>query len=312
MNCLIVGGGGFIGAYTSRILLKEGYHVVIWDAQIRENSLYRILDNQELGQLTLINGDLTDFSSLLNIIKEYKIESIIALASWQIPACQKNPTRALIINGLGFNYILEAAALMGIRRVVWTSSNAVFGLKKDHPVQPVPNNDFHKPNTVYGALKSLNEYMADHFYQNRNVDSIGLRFSLVYGYGRLRGASAFASEMIEKAVTGEPCVVENGDTIIDWLYVIDAANLILEAMKIPRTTSRVFNTHGELHSISEAVNILIKLVPSANLIVKNGVIDANWYLDSSQLEREIGFKPSYSLQDGLQDALLIAREKLRT
>ncbi len=309
MNCLLVGGGGFIGAYTARALLQDGHKVVILDAQIKDNSLYRILNTQELEQIITYSSDITDLPVLLNVIKTHQIDSIVNLASWQIPGCQNNPTQAISVNGLGFNYTLEAAEIMGIRRVVWTSSNAVFGSPQFHPIQPVPNDDFQKPNTVYGVLKSLNEYMAEHFYKYRHVDSIGLRFCLIYGYGRMRGASAFASEMIQKAVTGELCTIENGDTVVDWFYVVDAANLILQALKVPSTTTRVFNTHSELHSVREAADVLKKLVPSANLIVHGGTIDANWNLDSSLLKREIGFTPAYHLEDGLRDALRIAYER---
>lgn len=309
MNCLMIGGGGFIGAYTSRALLQDGHNVVILDAHVKDNSLYKILSPDELEHINIIDSSVTDLPFLLQVFKKHRIDSVVNLASWQIPACHQNPTQAITINGLGFNYILEAAAIMELRRVVWTSTNAVFGSPKYHPIQPIPNDDFHKPNTVYGALKSLNEYMAEHFYTHRNVDSIGLRFCLVYGYGRLRGASAFASEMIQKAVTGETCVIENGDTIVDWFYVVDAAKLILQALKAPTTKTRIFNTHSELHSVREAAELLMRLEPKADFVIKGGTIDANWYLDNSLLKEELGFSPSFRLEDGLRDALRIASER---
>lgn len=309
MNCLLVGGAGFIGAYVVRAMMQEGHKPVVLDASLAENTIHKLLSPEELSQVPMVAGDVTDLAFLMRVIREHEIDSIVHLASWQIPASQNNPSKAIQINGEGFNNTLEAMASLGLRRLVWTSSNAVFGSPKSHNVEPLPNDEYHRPNTVYGALKSLNEYMAEHFFKHRGVDSIGLRFCLVYGYGRMRGASSFASEMIEKAALGQSCVVDNGDSRVDWFYVEDAAQLILRALTVPKTPTRVFNTHSTLHTVREAAETLMSKLPDAELIVKPGMIDANWYLDPSQLVEEVGFKPQFSLEEGLADAVALVRRK---
>ena len=308
MNVLVIGGAGFIGAYVVRTLLEEGHKVAVYDMLLGENAIHLVLSEEQLAQVTMINGDVTDFPRIVKAISENGVDSLVHLAAWQIPSSQNNPTQATKVNALGFNYSLEAAASLNLRRVVWTSSNAVFGSPKYQKVVPLPNDAFQKPNTVYGALKSLNEYMAGHYFDHRGVDSIGFRFSLVYGYGRMRGSSAFASEMIVKAATGEPCEVGLGDSEVDWYYVEDAAHLIVTALKAPQTPTRVYNVNSDVRTVREAAEYLMSILPDAKLKVLPGAIDANWNLDSSLLEKELGFKPKYSLEDGMKEMVYLVRE----
>lgn len=308
MNVLVLGGAGFIGAYVVKALLAEGENVVVYDMLLTENTLYRILTPEQLSKLTMVAGDVTDLPTMIRAIQENEIDSIVHLAYWQIPASHNNPTQAIKVNALGFNNALEAASSLNLKRVVWTSSNAVFGSPKYQKIVPLPNDAFQKPNTVYGALKALNEYMAGHYFTHRGLDSIGFRLSLVYGYGRMRGASTFASDMIIKAALGEACEVDMGDSEVDWYYVDDAAHLILEALKAPPTPTRVYNANSDVRTVRQAAEYLMSILPEAKLKVNPGAIDANWNLDSSLLEKEIGFSPKYSLEDGMNEIVYLVRE----
>ena len=83
----------------------------------------------------------------------------------------------------------------------------------------------------------------------------------------------------------------------------------MQALKTPTTPTRVYNTYSDLRSVREAAGFLMSILPQANLDVLPGDIDANWNLDSSLLEKEIGFKPKYSLEEGLKDTVYQVREK---
>lgn len=257
----------------------------------------------------MVSGDVTDLAGLIRAIRENDIDSLVHLAYWQIPASNNNPHKAIEINALGFNNTLEAMASLNLKRLVWTSSNAVFGSPKYQPVTPLPNDAIQKPNLVYGALKSLNEFMAEHYYTHRGVDSIGVRLCLVYGYGRMRGASTFASDMIVNAALGEPCVIDNGDSEVDWYYVEDAAQLIAHALTAPTPPRRIYNANSDVQTVRHAAGMLAEMIPDTKLDVKEGALDANWDLDSSLMEEELGFKPKYSLDEGLKDFVYQVREK---
>lgn len=308
MNCLVIGGAGFIGSYVVQNLLAKGHHPVIFDFLTDKNALQKVCGSDMIGEVDLVYGDVADLASLAGVMKEFQIDSMVHLAAWQIPGCNSNPTKAITVNGIGFNNTLEVAALFGVQRLVWASSNAVFGSPDSHSADLLPNDEYHHPNTVYGALKSLNEYMAEHFYQTRGVDSIGLRFGLVYGFGRMRGASTFASTMIEKSALGEPCEVDAGDAVVDWFYAVDAGQLIMAALEAPQTPTRSYNVSGDLRGVREAADFLTENIPGSQLTIKPGSINANWNLDSTLLKEEIGFEHRYSMEQGIRDAVARVRQ----
>lgn len=309
MRCLVVGGAGFIGSYAVRELLDRGHSVVVYDALPEHNSFQRVWGGAGLDGITLVPGDVGDLAQLARTIRDHQVDHIVTLAAWQIPACAANPTAALRVNGIGFNNVLEAAALLGIERVVWASSNAVFGSPQSHQAELIPNDEPHRPNTVYGALKSLNEYMAQHYFDTRGVDSVGLRFGLVYGPGRMRGASTFASTMIESAATGTPCVVDNADSTVDWLYAVDAGRYIVAALEASAPQERCYNTAGDVRSVREAAAYLRELVPGAALDLRPGTINACWRLDSEHFFRDMGCARNFSMEQGLADAVRRVRER---
>ena len=312
MRCLVIGGAGFIGSYAVRELVDRGHSVVVYDALPEHNSFQRVWGNEDVDGLSLVPGDVKDLAHLAKTAQAHHVDHIVTLAAWQIPACAANPAEAVRVNGIGFNNVLEVADLLGVRRVVWASSNAVFGSPRSHQAELIPNDEPHRPNTVYGALKSLNEYMALHYFNTRGVDSLGLRFGLVYGPGRLRGASTFASAMIENAVTGQPCVVDNADSVVDWLYAVDAGRYIVAALEAEAPQERCYNTTGDVRSVHEAADCLRELVPGAELEMRPGEIDACWRLDSECFARDIGCERNFTMEAGLADAVRRVRERAGT
>ena len=84
---------------------------------------------------------------------------------------------------------------------------------------------------------------------------------------------------------------------------MDAAHLIVQALEAPQTSTRIFNTSSDYRGVREAVDCLRRNIPGTQLEVKPGSIDANWRLDSSRLSEELGFKPRYSMEEGIRDSV---------
>ncbi len=310
MNYLVTGGTGFIGAYTIRDLLAKGETVVSYDASPDLTILEDALGPGGLDKVIQISGDILDLPLILRTLKEHRIEKVVHMASLQIPASDANPPLALKINSEGTLNLLEACRILGVKRLVWASSIAVFGPPELYGGKPVPNDAPHHPVTVYGACKSLNEFMANHYFEKYGVDNIGLRFTAVYGVGRLRGKSSFTTKMIEMAAKGQPYSVPFGDDLVDWQYIEDVSRLVVTACGLPHPTkTRAFNTQGDVRRVIDGVNYLRKVAKNAKLDVEPGKFGTAWEYDTKPLKDEMGYEPEYSMERGIESTFKAFLEK---
>ncbi len=308
MKYLITGGFGCIGSYVIRDLLKQSAEIVVYDLAYDLTIPKMVLTDQQLSQSSFVPGDITDTANLMRTIKKYRVDRIIHLASWQVPACQANPPQALKVVSEATINIFEAARIFDIQRVVWASSVAVFGLPKDYGHRRIGNDAPHFPKFIYGACKSLNERYAQHYFDEYGLDTIGLRFTAVYGVGRTRGMSSFTTQMIEAAALGKSYTVPFGDDEIDWQYVEDVSRSIVMSCDCPTTQTRVFNVKGGLWSVKAGFDYVKKLVPSANLTLEPGLFGISWDYDATPIAKQVGFTPSYNMEQGIAKTINLFRK----
>lgn len=310
MSYLITGGSGCVGSYLIRDLLALGKKVVNYDFNPQQHILRQVVAPEALSALISVTGDVTDLPHLLRTIKEHEVERVIHLASLQIPASNANPPLAEKINVSGLINVLEAARLLGIKKVVWSSSIAVFGTAEEYDNKPVANDAHHRPQSVYGACKSLGEYLLHFYFDTYGVDVVGLRYTAIYGVGREVGRTSFTTEMIRKAAQLVPYEVPFGDDKIDWQYVEDVSRVTLRALEVGRTKTRIFNTHGDVRSVADGVAHLKKLEPNAQLILQPGTFGIAWEYDSEPAVRELGFEPEFTMEQGIEKTLESYRKML--
>ena len=299
MAHLITGGMGCIGSYVIRDLLNAGEKLIVYDS-IHDLTIPKlVLTPEQLERFTFVQGDITDLPHVLRTVKEHNIDRIIHLASWQVPACNANPPHALRVVCDGTINMFEAARIFNLKRVVWASTVAVFGAPEDYNHQRIENDAPHFPKFIYGACKSLNERYASYYFDNYNVDIIGLRFTAVYGVGRTRGMSSFSTKMIEDVALGRQGVVPFGDDTVDWQYVEDVSRSIAMACTCPTTKTRAFNVKGGIRPVREGAAYLKQLVPDAEITLEPGVFGISWDYDATPIAEEIGFTPTYTMEQGI-------------
>ena len=301
MNYLITGGTGFVGSYVARDLLRRGDKVVLYDYMVA-NVLQQILTVDEIKKLTIATGAITDLARICGLIKEHKIDKIIHLASLLHPYSDDYPAEALQVNIIGQSTILEAMKLMDVKKLVYASSVVVYGNQTSHKEMILGNDEHHAPVSIYGATKSFNEYLTNHYSSKWNLDTVGLRYTLVYGPGRARGATSFINALIEPAL-GKTAVVPFGDDVVDWQYVEDISALTIKCSDIGPTKTKIFNTSFDVRSIREAGDYIKKLIPDAQIEYQSGKFGLAWHLDDSLLQQEIGFKPQFSMEKGLKNTI---------
>jgi nucleoside-diphosphate-sugar epimerase len=306
MNVLVTGGTGFIGAYVVRELLQAGHAVVAYDIQIAQNSLDDVLEEPERSRAILVEGDVTNSAALALAIQKYEIEVIAHLAS-PLSLQTEEDSGFAIQNMIGAHRIvLEASRSANLRKVVWASSVGVYGPPDRYETLPLPNDAPHYPTSLYGACKSFNEYLSAYYTEKYGLDTLGLRFPLVYGIGRMRGPGMRFVDLIEKPALGLPCRVPLADAVYDWLYVVDAARLVVQSLSAGRTKTRNFNVSGEFASMRKAIAIVQQWLPDAVFDLEPGEYPIAEEYDASTLKSEVGFTPRWSLEQGLHECLNIA------
>jgi nucleoside-diphosphate-sugar epimerase len=314
MTVLITGGTGFIGAYVVRDLLKRRDRVVCFDIDPNPRLLGALLSPEELENVTLVRGDVTDWHQLLHALKAHRVDTIIHLASLLVSSSETNFPRAMRVNCLGTNHVFEGALLMGVAKVIWASSVAVFGPRSIGGDGVVPNDAPHDPQSAYGACKAYNEQMAMHYARKYDLDVVGLRFTVVYGYGKretvARGTgSDYLDELIDKPALGEgPCIVPYGDDQIDWLYVEDAARAVVLASQVGKTRTKAFTVGGDLRPMRDVFNFIRGLLPDADMTLQSGSTRPLWRYDGSVTREEIGYEPQYKIEEGIKRNVNMLRQ----
>jgi nucleoside-diphosphate-sugar epimerase len=307
---LVTGGAGFIGAYVTRRLLDEGSRVVVYDLQPRGNVLDLLLPNHQGGDNPPIleTGEITDGFKLMGLCRRYGIDSIVHLASPLTMDVVANPATGIRDICLGTHTVFAVAREALIRRVVWASSVAIFGAAADYPPGPLGEDAFHHPPNLYGSSKSLCETMARQMAELDRIDIVGLRLSVVYGAGRLRGYMSYPSHLMREAATKPAVHLRYGDQRLHWQYVEEVARMVHLALASERKGSgQVYNAFGDCRSWRDAAGILAKLRPNLNVTVGNEVDEAlsgtvEDYLAES-FARDFGEGMKYTLDAGISDTL---------
>ena len=254
----------------------------------------------------MVHGDILDLSYLIRTMKAEKINKIIhtaALVSFS-PSIEK-PALTAKINIEGTINILEASRILGIERILDISSEEVYGVFQ---YEPADENHPLLPSMPYAITKMTAERYEEFFYNFFGLDIVIVRTSWVYGVGlpRLRPPKIF----IENSLKGIPTTLEFGaDHRIDHTYIDDFVQGALLAFDAISPKSRIFNiASGQGHSYLEMARWVEKIIPGPKIKVGPGLIKFSENLDAPQkgaldikrAQTELGYKPLFSLFEGLK------------
>lgn len=323
MKILITGAAGFIGFHLSKKLLDDSYQIIgidnlndYYDPSLKQSRL------EILGKYNNFNFhkvDLKDKTAVDNIFETCQPTHVINLAAQAgVRYSIENPYAYVDSNLTGFMNILEACRNYPVEHLLYASSSSVYGGNKVAPFST--NHNVDHPVSLYAATKKSNELMAHTYSHLYGIPTTGLRFFTVYGpYGRpdmayfsftkdiLAGKSikVFNHGKMERDFTYIDDIVEGIVKLIDKTPI---ANKDWDESKDDLSTSfapyKIYNIGNNnpvqlMRFINALESALGKEAEKVYMDMQPGDV-LRTYADVSDLERDINFKPSTSIEDGLK------------
>lgn len=309
-SVLVTGGLGVNGSWVVRQLVGQGVDVVVY-----ENRFDTSLTRDIMNKFKCVIGDILDLPAMIDTVKRYSVERIIHLAAVMPKQAIENPFMAFKVNVEGSINVLEAARLTSVKRIVFASSKSVLGQISNeygHPTYKPVSEDFPvNPVDVYGATKLFVENMTSNYRRRYGLDCVCLRFSHIYGPGKLtrHGEHALTSNIIESAMLKRPLMIPQGrDQQEDMLYVKDVANSIILACFAENLKHSLFHIGtGRGETLQRMIEFLDRILPGVAIKIGPGLNyqgTKNSRYSIFNIERaqtELGYYPQYDLEKGVND-----------
>jgi UDP-glucose 4-epimerase len=227
-----------------------------------------------------------------------------------------NPLLGVKVNCEGTVAIFEAAKFLGLKKVVWASSGSVFGPPESYPQEYIPDGAPHYPQNIYGAIKSLDEFIGAYYSDRYGLDITAIRFVFVYGAGQVRGrTAAVIRQLVCNPALGKPGKVPAaGDNVLGWTYVEDAARAMVLAAKAERTKTKAYSVRGDIHTVQEITDYVKELLPDADITLLPLERSASHTImtckyDMRLIEEELGYKSQWSMKQGMKETINTVRQE---
>ncbi|KGJ66759.1 putative nucleotide sugar epimerase [Bradyrhizobium diazoefficiens SEMIA 5080] len=315
----MTGAAGFIGFHVARQLLADGREVVgvdsvnaYYDPKLKEARIELL---KRHPKFSFVKHDLADRAASSALFEQHRFPIVIHLAAQAgVRYSLQNPHAYVDANLDGFINVLEGCRHNRCRHLVFASSSSVYGANTKLPFSVRDNVDH--PISLYAASKKANELMAHAYSHLYRIPATGLRFFTVYGpWGRPDMAMFIFAKAI---LAGEPIKLFNhGKMRRDFTYVDDVSQAVIRlidrppqggpaAPADPASSSapwKIYNVgNNRPEDLMHVVSLLEKEFGRAAikemLSMQPGDVEAT-YADTAELERDIGFRPSTSIDEGV-------------
>jgi nucleoside-diphosphate-sugar epimerase len=298
MRILVTGGAGNIGRDVTRLLREMGHEPVVYD-------LVAVDDDNGRN----IQGDIRDPSALARAFDEVKPHGVIHLAGTLQFACEADPTGTVSVNIDGTAAVLNAALRAGANRFVLSSSAAVYGSTSETVDETSP---VQADVTVYGASKLLAERMLHRYAVLHGMTCRTVRLSTVVSPRRVAspGVAAAVRAILDSA-SGADAVVSGiaGHELRHFVHVSDAAQgVILALVAGDEVKGELFNIAGDADAylrFDHLVALVRRARPHAGRVSFLGKSGHRGRIDCTRAERELGYRPQYTMQRAIQEAIEI-------
>jgi UDP-glucose-4-epimerase GalE len=307
---LVTGGAGYIGSHTRYFLEQRGHSVVVADSLERGSA-------EAVPAAILRRLDLRDTGKLTRLLEEERVEAVVHFAAYiSVGESTERPELYFTNNTGGSLSLFEAMLATGVKRVVFSSTAAAYGVPK---TVPIPEDEPYAPINPYGESKVMVEKILEWLDRYRAFRSVRLRYFNACGadpesgLGERHDPETHLIPLLLRAVqTGEPVSLfgedyptPDGTCIRDYIHVSDLAEAHIFAVEhlLRGGASDVFNVGtGSGHSVKEVLaaveRVTGKKVPHRIGPRREGD-PPSLVADSGKLQRVLGWRPKRADLDGI-------------
>lgn len=301
MRVLVTGGAGYIGSVVSEELLTDGHEVFVYD------SLYKGHRGAVAPEATFVQADLTDGEQLRRTFRDGGIEAVIHMAADSLVGeSVLEPAKYYRNNVVAGLSLLDAMRAENVRRIVFSSTAAVYG---EPEKQPVEETDLTRPTNPYGESKLTFERALGWYENAYGLHYASLRYFNAAGATERCGeahdpethlipavlqAAAGKRERVE--IFGEDYPTRDRTCVRDYIHVVDLARAHVLALGILAERSAIYNLGcgGEGYSVREVIDVAREVtgreIP-VRLSPRRAGDPAVLIASSERIRRELGWRP---------------------
>ena len=323
MKVVVTGAAGFIGFHVCKLLCERGDEVIgldnlndYYDVTLKQARLQQL---ESLPGFRFVKMDIADRLAISKLFEQERFNRVINLAAQAgVRYSLENPNAYVDSNLVGFANLLESCRHHSIEHLVYASSSSVYGANETMPFSTQDNVDH--PVSLYAATKKANELMAHSYSHLYQIPTTGLRFFTVYGpWGRPDMSPILFAKAI---LAGDPIKVFNyGKHRRDFTYIDDIVAGVVSCLdRIPtgnpqwsglkpdpsssRAPWKIYNIgNSEPIELFRYIELMEKAFGKTTekelLPLQPGDVE-HTYADVSSLEKDIGYSPNTSIEQGLQ------------
>jgi UDP-glucose 4-epimerase len=307
IKVVITGGAGFIGSHLVEYWISKGAEVHIMD-NLRSGFLSNV---QMFPQSIFHNISVNDREKVFEVVRDADyVHHLAAMIS--VPESIDKPQECVEINVNGLLNVLDACKEYSVKRIVLSSSAAIYG---EDPESPKTINMKPAPKSPYGITKLDSEYYLQMYNEQYGLGAVSLRYFNVFG-PRQNPKSQYAAVVpifISKAIRNEPITIYgDGEQTRDFIFVKDVVEANILAVTNPQVNG-VFNVAlGKATSINQLAQAIIHQINSKSEIIyeseRKGDIKHS-LASIAETINALNFHPEYDLEEGIKETINFLSKK---
>ena len=290
MRVAVLGGSGFIGTRVMRRLVEHGHEVHCMDIAPDTPALDPLRD-----RIQIMRGDITLMDDVVEALVSSKPDRVLNLA-YTLGQSEGDPHPQVRLNILGMDNCFEASRILGIRRVVYASSLAVYGAQHLHGQHHVTEDEARLGTRLYAVSKIFNEHQADWYNRAYDMAITGVRPANITGPDKVRGSMNHVQCQVLPA-RNEPVHFPYRDMMTLPLHVEDIAEVFLRVTLAEETHYSIYNSGGESLNLGELADLVREFLPEAEITFEEDEggrdLSSLYLMDNSRLveEFEVQYAP---------------------